>query len=315
VPVAYLKGFTDPAGLIYAYRKDDPEGPLHLKPDEIAFERYYYSQPLPHGGRDNNSIEDFFSTIETSWPAIAERLRRAEDANSDLYTIFQFIGMMRVRVPATRDMVETNLAETVKAHTKQLDRAGRLPPKPEGFEDILDHVDVSIDPHQSIHAMAPLAKRFGLVADRIGLRVIHNETGQAFLTSDNPVVYFDPDIPEGRLRPYLVNPYVGRIELLFAVDSHTMLVGLTEWKSDFSRHGLRHLRLRDKQQVKRINKLISRFGYRFVFSSDGTNERLIRKHAASSPVARVTVHTEGARDTILTECLFGPRPRKPKWKG
>ena len=75
VPICYLDGFTAAGGRIFAYRKDDPFPPLYLKPDEIAFERYYYSQPLLDGGRDNNTIENFFSKIETTWPPIVERIR------------------------------------------------------------------------------------------------------------------------------------------------------------------------------------------------------------------------------------------------
>jgi hypothetical protein len=51
---------------------------------------------------------------------------------------------MRVRVPAARDMVEVILAEQVKATTRLLDQQGKLPPKPEGLENILDHLSVAI---------------------------------------------------------------------------------------------------------------------------------------------------------------------------
>jgi hypothetical protein len=47
IPITYLNKFTDTEGKVFAYRKDDPETALHLRPDAIAFERYYYSQPLP----------------------------------------------------------------------------------------------------------------------------------------------------------------------------------------------------------------------------------------------------------------------------
>ena len=58
IPITYLNKFTDNTGKVFAYRQDDVQKPLHLRPNEIAFERYYYSQPLPEGGRDNNTLED-----------------------------------------------------------------------------------------------------------------------------------------------------------------------------------------------------------------------------------------------------------------
>jgi hypothetical protein len=75
IPVTYLNKFSDASGNVYAYRKDNPHPPLYVPPSAIAFERYYYSQPLPEGGRDNNTFEDFFGTIESKWTSLAERLR------------------------------------------------------------------------------------------------------------------------------------------------------------------------------------------------------------------------------------------------
>ena len=124
------------AGKVFAYRKDNVEPALHLQPSAIAFERYYYSQPLPEGGRDNNTFENFFGTIESTWNPLAVRLCSTAAANftsSEFVDLFTFLILMRVRVPAARDMIEVTLAEQVKATTRLLDQQGKLPPKPEGL--------------------------------------------------------------------------------------------------------------------------------------------------------------------------------------
>jgi hypothetical protein len=126
IPITYLNKFTDDAGKVFAYRSDDPQTPLHIQPSAIAFERYYYSQPLPEGGRDNNTLENYFGAIESTWNPLAARLRSGVNATSeftgsDFESLFTFLGLMRVRVPATRDMVEVMLAEHVKATTRFLD--------------------------------------------------------------------------------------------------------------------------------------------------------------------------------------------------
>src|SRR5262252_3843849 len=144
IPITYLDSFTDGSRKVLAYRKDDPAKPICIAPSEIAFERYYYSQPLPDGGRNNNALEDFFSRIEGTWPKIVTALRSGADITAaDLETLYTFMILMRVRVPATRDMVELSLAEQVKAEVRLLDELGKLTPKPEGFEDILEHMTVS----------------------------------------------------------------------------------------------------------------------------------------------------------------------------
>jgi hypothetical protein len=305
IPITYLNKFADTEGKVFAYRKDDPETALHLRPDAIAFEKYYYSQPLPDGGRDNNTFENFFSTIENKWNALAARLCSTAAANftsSEFVDLSTFLILMRVRVPAARDMVEVTLAEEVKATTQLLDRQGKLPPKPEGLDNgILDHLSVAIDPHMSLHAMPHLARGFSIVLDHLDFEVLHNKTDVSLLTSDNPVVCFDPTVSEGRVLPYQVRPPHGSIELLFPVDAETVLRGHTRLRRAGPRT-LGHAALKDRQRAKRINRFIARFGYRFVFARDRSHEALIVRHARTSPVI-----------DMRNGCVFGPRPTKPKW--
>jgi hypothetical protein len=273
---------------------------------------------LPDGGQDNNTLEDFFASIESKWTPLAERLRAGSDAtdrfaSSDFESMFTFLSLMRVRVPATRDMVEISLAEQVKAEVRLLDRLGKLPPKPEGAEKILDDIVAPIDPHQSLRAMGHLAKGFGIVLDHVGFEVIHNGTDVSFLTSDNPVVCFDPTMPEASVLPYQVRPPLGSIELLFSIDAETVLRG----RSDLRRPGppkLGHVAVTDRREVKRINRFVARFGYRFVFARDRSHDALIAKHAGTSPVMRARPVPAPRGVLVWSECVFGPRPIKPKWE-
>jgi hypothetical protein len=318
IPITYLNKFTDNAAKVFAYRKDDPQKALHLRPDAIAFETYYYSQPLSDGGRDNDTFENFFGTIESSWNPLAARLcsdaaARTDFTSSEFVNLFTFLILMRVRVPATRDMVEVTLAEQVKATTRLLDQQGKLPPKPEGLQDILDHLSVPVDPHMSLHAMGHLARGFGIVLDHLGFEVLHNKTDVSFLTSDNPVVCFDPTVPEARVAPYQVRPPHGSIELLFPIDADTILRGHTGLRRP-GPPSLRHVPLTDRREAERINRFVARFGYRFVFARDCTHESLIVKHASTSPVIKaISVPGPTGGVLMLNGCVFGPRPIKPKW--
>ena len=195
VPKAYLKAFANQGGQVLVYRKDNPGRALPARPDTTQFERYYYSQPLPEGGHDNNALEDIFCEVESAWPVLVERLARKESINDDIEPFIQFVALQRARVPAARDAFEAAFAATVKDTMKALVRNGKLSPPPLGFEDILDKVEVSIDPHQSIHAMPGLIKKIGELFDTVGLAIIHNTSDVPFLTSDNPVAWYDPSIP------------------------------------------------------------------------------------------------------------------------
>lgn len=138
VPVASLNRFADSDGRIYAFRKNELARPLHLRPSEIAFERYYYSQPLPEGGQDTNRLEDLFSKVETTWPALVDDLTAGRGLGNHMEQMFEFIGLLRVRGRAARDPVELCLGHIARRKMMALAESGRLPPPPAGltFDDI-----------------------------------------------------------------------------------------------------------------------------------------------------------------------------------
>ena len=265
VPKAYLKSFCDNDGRVRIYRKDDPDRVFRSSPDQTAFHRYYYSQPRCGGDKDHETLENFFATVEGQWPDIVGRLSRRENLNEQLEVIFDFMALQRVRVPASRDAAEALLAETVVSTLRALDAAGQLPPKPEGHDDILDHVEVTIDPHQSIHAMVDMLRGTAAVFDRIGIGALHNSTGVPFLTSDNPVVWFDPSVQDELMRPYALAT-TGPVVLLFPVTPHLLIYGHSSMRDQFGRQGLRHLDEVDSGNVERLNRQICRFAYSAVFA-------------------------------------------------
>lgn len=130
VPKAYLKAFCDDQGKLRVYRKEAPGKPLHQAPDATQFRKFYYSQPIPDGGQDNNTLEALFSSVETHWPETVVKLHARGDVNDRLENIFQFIALQRVRVPASRDAVESMLAQTVKDTMKVMLANGKMSPPP-----------------------------------------------------------------------------------------------------------------------------------------------------------------------------------------
>lgn len=216
-------------------------------------------------GRIIQALEDCFSKIEDKWPGIVDRLHRRESVNDSLLDIFQFIILQRTRVPASRDAAERIDAERVLALARRLDVAGELPSKPEGFEDILDHVEVSINPHQSIHAMVPMMRGIGQVFDRVGFGASHNKSEIPFLTSDNPVIWFDPSVKDSDLQPYVLQPD-GPIVLLFPVSPSLIIYGDSPMRDQFASEGLGVADLSDTGLVEAINRQVCRFGYQTIYA-------------------------------------------------
>lgn len=116
----------------------------------------------------------------------------------------EFLTLMRVRVPAARDMIELMSADILMNHMRRVDEKGVLPPRPAGLE--LSDIHVAIDPHMSIHALPKIIEGYVKIWDDLVFEIIHNRSGIPFITSDNPVIYFDPSVPERAMLPYPVRP-------------------------------------------------------------------------------------------------------------
>jgi hypothetical protein len=307
-----LRSFCDDKDKLLLYRKDEPSRAITLSVENAALQKYYYSQPTPEGGTDHNSLEGFFSKMEEKWPGIVNRLHRWEDVNDSLEDIFQFIALQRVRVPACRDVVERVEGERTKAIARRLDAEGKLPPKPEGVENILDHIEVSINPHLSIHAMPHLIEGIGQVFSRIGIGALHNKTTVPFLTCDNPVVWFDPSALETDLKPYVIRPG-GPLVLLFPVSPSLLIYGHTSILEQFVSSGLGHADLVDVDFVSMINRQVCRFGYEAIFARSAGQEQLIREQAVVSPTVCFERISTSKGEAVTFQMIFGKREHKPKW--
>lgn len=305
VPKAYLRAFANDKGRVLVYRKDEPQKVLAVAPDATAFERYYYSQPTPEGGLDHNRLEDEFSKLEGVWPPLVSALHKGENVNDSLLNLFQFIILQRVRVPAARDATEARLAGEVHQLMLDLTASGRLPPPPPELAGRLDEVVVSIDPHKSIHGMVDDIKAAQWVFDNVGLCAIRNKTATPFLTSDNPVIWFDPSLPLADQEPYGVKPG-GAVRLVFTISPSLVLVGASEQRQQFASEGLMYGEVTDEDWVFRVNLDICRYAYKAVYASQAGQEDLIAAFADESPVWL----REGAGGRLV----FGPRASKPKWE-
>ena len=312
IPKSYLHFFCDNSGRVLVYRKDDPSKAIPLSPDNVAFHKYYYSQPRPDGGKDHNALEDCFSSMEDKWPGIVERLHCRENVNDSLEEIFQFMALQRARVPASRDVTEGIHAEGVMAAARQLDVEGNLSSKSEGLEDILDQVEVSINPHQAIHGMVTVVQATGQVFDQMGFYPMHNKTDVPFITSDNPVIWFDPSVKDADLRPYVLQSD-GPAVLLFPVSPSLIIYGHSSWRDRFVSEGLGIADLSDTSLVEMINRQVCRFGYQTIYAQKAGQERLIREHAELSPTIRFDRIGAGEDESVVFEMVFGKRERKPKW--
>ena len=308
VPKAYLKTFCDGEGKILVYRKDDPHKPLHLSLNNVALRNYYYSLPLPEGGHDNNILEDMFSELESQWPQLVDRLRQGDNINDSdsLTTLFNFVALQRLRVPASRDNLEKALSDLAKSNLRLMRANDKISCE-------LDDLEVAVNPSISLLSISAMEKVIRTVFGRMGWCVLHNKTDLPLLTSDNPAIWFDPSVPEDKMRPYVWRP--GRpLLLIFPVAPDCVIYGHSNMQGQFASHGFTHRDLPDRKAVKNINRQTCRFAYDMILAQKRGHEPLIAKHADKSPVME-SVHLRDAEGEYIFHSLaFGPRKPKPKWQ-
>lgn len=302
IAVTYMNGFTQNDRL-WAYRLDAPATPLHLRPEAIGFENYYYSQKLPEGGQENHRFEDLWGCIETVWPATLLALKARRTSMAINLNTLGMATLMRVRVPAARERTEVLLAAKLRSEVQALERLGKLPEDLQRYAGQLDTVPVGVNPHETLLAMRNDFKAYGDLCFKLGFEVLHNVTDRPFITSDNPVCIYDPRARFGRRKPY---EFDGEVELLCPLDAHTLLRG----SSRFGPVNVisRHRDLDDARQVDRMNRTISQFAYRLVVARDRSSEAHVQRYAASSPTAAFEVRQRDKEIQIVWRNVFGPRP-------
>jgi hypothetical protein len=315
VPRVYLNCFCNQVGNIYVYQKDNPTKNFCTSPNNIAVEKYYYSQPLPEGEKDHNSLEDLFSQVEASYGKIVKKMCNRENISKDMDALFKFIVLQFARVPSNRDSIEQILTETVRMSLQILDEKGQLPEKPlqlKNVQNLFDEIKISINPHKSLQAMPDIIKAVGMILSRIGFRILCNTTDISFLTSDNPVIWFNPSVKEENRLPYACSTE-GPVEFLFPVTPQLLLHGHSKLLKQDVCSEIKYEETFDRQQIKKFNRLICKHAYKMLYSPSTEHEKLIQKYANISPVFEPNIITSKRGKILVIKKTFGKMLPKTKW--
>jgi hypothetical protein len=323
VPVVYLKRFCMQNGQLLAYRKDYPNRPKSRHPTQVGYEQHYYRQPAEGGGWDNNSLEDFLGrSVEDGWNRLVNFLLTRSPLTPDHYNkLAEFIAAQYARVPSTRNAFERLLSERLHHELRYNVATGRikLPEPPEELArkvadsstgDIVDQLCFSIDPHSSIHAIPSAMLEVEKIFNKSTFFIVHNTSSVPFVTSDNPVIWFDPTTPDDRLLPYVHAP-AGHALLLFPVTPWLLVYGATGHDTEH----WTHTELPSADSVQAINAMLCRFAHEYVFANSRQSEALVQAHAALSPTMRThMVPGPGGMPVMFWHWVFGQRWSKPKWE-
>ena len=192
IPETYLENFCGGDGVLWLYDKWEGTS-FPSRPKKVLKEHFYYAQPDHERKVWNHNIERFFSDkIEKDWPSTVRLIQEGPDSLRALRHFYMFLYSMRVRVPNCRKAVEYTLQQQVRVVSGMINDKNYLDDERGGIlqinkalnsnfqsmEEIHDAgvINITIDPHRSLLAMADLARGFSLVVSTIQFHFVKNCT-------------------------------------------------------------------------------------------------------------------------------------------
>lgn len=226
---------------------------------------------------DPNALEKELSRVESIFAGALEKLLVEGFINNEnKFNLAELVAMLRVRVPAFKRYIDKSLQELVKTTGKIMDRKGALPPKPKGYEDILnfDNIDVTISNWKCLELMFMLAADPDLINILAAMRptVYRAPKDKAFITGDQPVaVYNSAATPESVYGFGLIDK---RTEVTIPL-STKVIVRLDWSKGKFKE------RFATLDEVKEYNRRTIIMAEKLLFSSsvDKNILKFIKKHS------------------------------------
>ena len=211
IPQSYLSAWTDPETpsdqepYVWVVNKKSLEV-RNRAPKNIMFERDFYTIETKEGERDL-SLERGLSMFEGEFVRVRDRVikSRLQLSSDDRIALLAYISAMHSRTPASSDRLSPfweELLTKMKAMSEwaatatpeQLESASRVTP----IDPERSHI-VTVEEIQSIvNSPIPSLLASSIKAEMEALRIldlaiIETATSPGFITSDNPVVWFDPE--------------------------------------------------------------------------------------------------------------------------
>lgn len=177
-----------------------------------------------------------------------------------LYTV-QLLSLMRLRVPAFKEHIEASYPSSIRKVAELLERDGRLPAPPLGFEEKLrvKNLKFSVLNWKSMEMIFKLAANEEILTNLYGMRsaLYIAPPGMSFVTSDQPVALYHPAAAQ---MSYGIGPEVPGVEITLPLSSRKLL------RLDHSKE-VHSEQIALPAQVAEFNRRTIAMGKRYVFTA------------------------------------------------
>lgn len=223
LPQFYLKGFSpDQSGIYLLNKKQGKFFGCQIK--DVAAIRDYHELDV-EGLADPYILEKRLAAIEsTQAEFIKTPICDGITDSKHRHGLLEFLSIMRMRVPAVKEHIAKSYSSTIKAVALDLQRSGKLPPPPLGFEVKLKIENLNVE----ITNWKCLEKMFALGANEETIRLLAQmritlyraPAKLNFITSDQPVALYHPTLFNSAYGAGLITPGV---EITLPISSQLLL--------------------------------------------------------------------------------------------
>lgn len=196
IPQFYLRGFSLNGG--HLYQIDRHSGNCHgvSISDAAAMRDFHTLDSIGNG--DAYEFERKLAHLESKQALdLANILREGIENEENIINAIQFLNIMRMRVPAIKEIIENSLIGQVKASYALLKRAGKLPQKPEELKELpgADDIKISIHNERCLLHMIKAGTNEGIISSlqRMNISLLRAPFGCRFITCDQPVAMYHPN--------------------------------------------------------------------------------------------------------------------------
>lgn len=234
------------------------EKKLKLKePKNIAYKSHMYSK-INENKKYDHTLENYFGDIENAaaplFIKISDQVKKCNATNStynfeqkDKILLILYVFWCMKKTPAIKEKIVQGIYSKIKDDIREnylLSSSKISEIANNSYVDSIPNLDGNND-----------LKMFNILFNK-NIYFITSSSGASFLTSDNPVVVFNPTGPNGIIHE--------RAEIYFALN-HEILLMLHESGSKVSSFSI------PKEEQKEVNKLIAKNANELIVSFDKEN--------------------------------------------
>ena len=223
LPQFYLRGFSVDGRGIYQIEKATGKFYGCQIKDAAAVKDFHVLDY--EGVEDPHALEKRLADLEWEFSKQVNALLNDGLENQEARKCtLQLLSVMRFRVPAFKEHIEASYPSSFRKIAEWMERDGKLPKPPAGFEEKLkvENITIGVLNWKSMELIFQLAGREDILSILYGMRatLYSAPPGMVFVTSDQPVAVFHPLAKES---PYGMGLNVPGIQITLALSSGKLL--------------------------------------------------------------------------------------------